>query len=572
MTALQSGDVVILENAQERVLLDISHISDSQSVMHLEATMDEMQSLIDYLVKILDKNTGQAYNYAMSLAFVGRYESAMKTLQTIQDDVLKENDCFRILYLFYNIGTISRLLGDYQMSFRYFMDYLTLDRFYRNERSGIAFKDLLMTIDFSAKGKELLEIIETDSHYDYSSFDTILMKISYYEKLEKYQYVQDLLPKAKKYLLFESDEKKKIYYYYMLVYLHTTSGIEIDGGLGDALEILENATVSDLPVYYRIKILVRLFLYYTKVNNIRKQLRILNLFKKLPANSENLIPFLNSLAHFYYVSQNYVKAAQLYKRVIALSEETDERLMGLSTRILYYNILRTMNDFSFLEALDTELSFDVYLKYNMRSDYSRTTVNFAVLLGELGEFSKAIGYLRKVVSISTVNNHERFRCIAAFNEAYYGFLAKNNEKDCNKMFLEADKSQKSVSHYHTYMMTLSVATAAYLYDYTDCCKKSLELLASVRKKFDYSHDPLHEEILTAIHNGDFVEDKFAAKARESSQGLTFALMFKATNNSEWFELWDKKVLTLIQDVPKKHQKGYTSALLEYAFMSQRQSS
>lgn len=562
-----SGNVVILENAQERVLLDISHVSDAQAVLHLEVTAQGMQNVIEHLSKLTEKNTGQWYNYAMALAFIGRYERALEVLQTIRDDVLSENDCFRILYLFYNIGTIARISGDYQTAFRYYMDYLTLDRFYRNERSGIAYKDLLLTINFSAKGKELLDIVENDSRFEYSSFDTLLMRISYYEKLEKYQYVQELLPKAKKYLLFEQDEKKKVYYYFMLVYLHTTSGIDISDTIEDALVTLENAAVSDLPLYYRIKILVRLFLYYVKINNVRKQVSILNVFKKLPAVPENQIPFITTLAHFYYVTHDYTKAAQCYKRVIALSDETDERLMGLSTRMLYYNMLRTLNDFSFLEAFDPDLSFDVYLKYNMRSDYSRTTVNFAVLLGELGEFAKAIGYLRKVVSIATVNNLERFRCIAAFNEAYYAFLAQPNEKDCKRMFVEAEKSQKSVSHYHTYMMILSVATASYLYDYEDLCKKSLEIVTNIRKKFDYSHDPLHEEILVAICNGTFKDDEFYDKVIADSQGLTFAIIYKATGDAQWIDKWNQRLHEMIEKVPEKYRKGYASALLEFSFMN-----
>ncbi len=563
---LQTGNVVILEVARERLLLDISHISDSQSVAHVEAGQEDMADLLDHLSKIPDKKTGQIYNHAMSLLFSGRYERAMELLESIRDAVLQENDCLRILYLFHNIGTIARLLGDYQTAFRHFMDYLTLDRFYRNERSGVSFKDLLLTIDFSAKGKELLDIIEQDSHFEYSSFDTLLMKISYYEKLEKYQYVEELLPKAKKFLLFEQDIKKKIYYYFMLIHLHTTTGIGTPETVQETLNVLESAIQSDIPHYYRIKIFLRLFLYYIKINDMKRQLRVLNRFKKLPATSENRIPFFNTLAHFYYVRQDYKKAAACYVHVMKLSDETEERLMSLSTRMLYYNILRILNDHSFLESLDTEISFDIYLKYNMRSEYSRTTVNFAVLLGEIGEFAKAIGYLRKVVSISAINNHERFRCIAAFNEAYYSFLSKYNEKDCVKMFIEAEKSLQSVSHYQSYMMLLSSATSSYLYDYPEIFQKSMVLLASVRHKFDYSHDPLHEEILTAIMAKKFTPATFYESVRNSNQGLTYALMHKATDDMAWHDSWKATVQSVMQKVPFKFQKGYASALLEYAYM------
>ncbi len=564
---LQSGIIVILEATQERLLLDISSVSEIKTVEHIEADEKVIDMLITYYEEADEPNLGQLYNLSLLLSRKKRYERAVELLQQIREKVLEENEFFRILYLFYNIGVISRLLGDYQTAFSSYMDYLTLDRYYLSEKSGVSFKDLLTTIDFHAKGKELLDTIEKDSRFIYSTFDTLLMKISYYEKLEKYQYIRDLIPKLNKYLPFENDEKKKLYYYFLLIHIQTNTGESFGQDIAECISILERSLDSDLPLTYQIKIMSRLSLYYIKINALRKHIHIINIMKKFPDIPQVKVPFMNMLAHFYYIRNDFKKAADCYMQVIRLSDSNESRLMALSTRMLYFNMMRLMNRYDYLEDFDEDITFDMFLKFNMRSEYCRTTVNFAVLLGEMGIFKKAGTYFRKVVSVAELNNLERLRCSAAFNCAYYSFIESPNEVSMKNMLLESQRSFNSVSYYHSYMMLLSTATAAYLYDFDDEFKKAMEHIMDFKTKHDYSHDPLHDDVITAIFNDTFNEDVYRDTVQSCEQGLTHALLYKKTGDGIWLDSWARLMSDSAAEVPVKYRTGYSKALLEFSFMN-----
>ncbi len=565
--SIEQGSAIILDITEHSLLLDISSLSADEFVRYVETDTSILQTIFKTLSTQNDPSVRQKFNKAQILAFQQKHQQAIDLLTEIENDVIESNHYLLILHLYEVMAKLNERIGDYSLSYSYYLDYFTLDKLFPDTDTATNFKMLLQSINFFAKGKAVIEEIEKSKKFDYSRFDQALMKAALYEKMGKYKEVSKSLQVAKKYINLNTEEKKNIYFHVVRVIIDMVTGITND--TVDSIHELEMADLTTVPENFRIKILRTLAVYYLHSGNTRKFVHNLNVIKKTGRTSLARLELLQLYSHYLITHFQYKKVLPVLHAVVELALRMKNELHYLNSKILLMNIQLQEGDFSFLSELEESFNFDVFLKYNNKIRYVEIVNNYAQLLAMFGKYEKALEYTDKIITITRIHNLSLLQVIAQFNYYQLKFT-----RDTDETYLIAMKdlfmaNQAIIVPYYQEMMLFHCNWYAYYLKRNDIIEELQEMTEAITQSVVNKSFALFFEMLSLdAQKKEFIVQNIAGRLPEKAELFLYYVLYSKTGDVTWLEIAEKDLQNFVSAIPENYRDLWLQSNFEASIIAQ----
>lgn len=554
--AIEKGEAVILDISEHSLLLDVSALSPTEYVRYVE-TDNEVLQIIEHVISSLHTlNLTQKFNKALIAAHFKKHQKALDMLLEIENDIIETNQYLLILHLYEMIAKLNEKLGDYSSSYSYYLNYFTLDKLFPDTDISTNYKMLLQSINFFAKGKSVLEELEQNRKFDYPRFDQALMKAALFEKMGKYKDVSKTLTTAARYLPFNNDVKKALYYYLLTVMVDLVLGI--NDTTKKAVEELENADLSAIPLMFRIKILRTLATYYLYIESYRKFFHTINRMKFQSTKNSVRLEFLQLYSGYCISHFKLTKALSLLEMILHIAQETKNELQYLTTKILTMNIQIQIGDYSFLPELDTAFNFEIFLKYNNRVKYVEIVNNYAQVLAMFGKLDKAIEYTDKIVTIARIHNLTVPHAIAKYNLHQLRFIHSGAIGELQSMKDIYFESQEVMTQYYQEMMLFSYLWYAVALQKYDVIKEVASRIDKITMTLSNPSYNVFYTIITdcCIKGKAFSKDIFYPKVPDMPELFLYVVLYYFSDDREWLNKGHSVVEKHLSAIPEEYRDGW----------------